>query len=90
MAKCLSMYYMYILRSFKNNDVYVGYTGDLKARFKLHNSGKVKSTKSNRPWVLIYYEAYKNKSDATKREIELKLHAAKKLLLDRLKRSLKI
>jgi len=82
------MYYVYILQSSSNKDIYVGYTTDLKNRFRLHNSGKVKSTKPHRPWIIVYYEAYKGKSDATKREKELKIHAAKNLLLSRLKTSL--
>lgn len=82
------MFYVYILQSSKNNDVYVGFTNNLKNRFNLHNSGKVKSTKAYQPWVLGYYEAYKSKFDATKREKELKTHAAKSELLKRLQKSL--
>lgn len=83
------MYYVYVLKSSKNNDKYVGFTNDLKTRYKSHNSGKVRSTKAYKPWVLLYYEAYKSKADATKRERELKMHAAKNELLKRLKYSLR-
>ena len=83
------MYYVYLLKSVKNGDVYIGYTSNLKNRFKRHNEGKVKSTKINKPWILIYYEAYRNKKDATRREKELKKHAAKEALLLRLTESLK-
>jgi len=82
------MYYVYILQSAIKKNIYVGYTNDLKARFKLHNSGKVKSTKAYCPWTLIYYEAYRGKLDATKREKQLKMHAAKNELLSRLRGSL--
>ncbi|KKQ92148.1 MAG: GIY-YIG catalytic domain protein [Candidatus Woesebacteria bacterium GW2011_GWA2_40_7] len=82
------MFYVYILQSTVNRDIYVGYSTDLKKRFALHNSGKVFSTKPYRPWVLIYYEAYKGKFDATIREKELKLHAAKQFLLKRLGNSI--
>ncbi len=37
-----------------------------------HNLAKVNSTKLGKPWELIYYEAYKNKEDATHREKMLK------------------
>lgn len=84
-----SMFYVYVLKSNKNKDIYVGYTADLKTRFKLHNSGKVKSTKPNKPWRLACYEAYRNKFDATKRERQLKMHAAKSELLKKLENSLK-
>ena len=79
------MFYVYVLRSLKNQDVYIGYSGDLKERIKYHNSGSVKATKDNLPWELIYYEAYKGKLDATKREKQLKNHRAKedlKILLE--------
>jgi putative endonuclease len=82
------MFYVYLLRSIVNKDVYVGYTTNLKTRFKQHNLGKVKSTKPHKPWTLIYYEAYKGKLDATKREKELKLHAGKNELLKHLRKSL--
>lgn len=83
------MYYAYALKSLKNGDIYIGSTGDLRARVKSHNSGKVRSTKAYKPWKLIYYEAYRAKADVTKRERELKMHAAKNELLKRLKNSLK-
>jgi len=82
------MYYVYALKSTKNGDIYIGSTEDLRTRVKLHNFGKVKSTKAYKPWGLIYYEAYLSKSDAAKRERELKIHAAKNELLKRLKNSL--
>lgn len=71
------MYYVYILKSLVNGDLYVGYTTDLKRRFAEHNSKKVLSTRVNIPWKLVYYEAYSGKHDATKREKQLKMHKAK-------------
>jgi putative endonuclease len=71
------MFYVYILKSNKNKDIYIGFSEDLKKRFKYHNGGLVKSTKANRPWKLIYYESYLDKRDAIKRERQLKNHRAK-------------
>ena len=71
------MFYVYLLKSSKNGDLYVGFSEDLRRRFNDHNAGKVTSTKPNRPWNLIYYEAYRSKKDATKREKQLKMHRAK-------------
>ena len=83
------MFYVYLLKSIKNGDLYVGYSGNLRLRFKQHNSKEVKSTKANAPWKLIYYEAYVNKLDATKREIELKKnHKIKEDLKIQVKNSL--
>ena len=66
------MFYVYILRSEKDNNLYTGYTNDLKRRLEEHNSGKNRSTKSRTPFTLVYYEAYKSQKDATRREKMLK------------------
>ena len=67
------MFYAYLLRSKKDNKLYIGYTNDLRRRLREHNSGKNKSTKYRRPLELIYYEAYKSEQDARRREKNLKL-----------------
>ena len=82
------MYYVYFILSLKNDDLYIGYTEDPRERFKQHNDGKVKSTKSLRPWVLVGYEAYRDKEDATKREYFLKTGQQREMLKIRLKNSL--
>lgn len=66
------MYYFYVLKN-KNNDLYFGYSEDLKKRILQHNSSMVKSTKPNIPYGLIYYEAYHSKNDAIHREQSIKL-----------------
>ncbi len=82
------MYYLYLLKSLKSKRVYVGYSSDLKTRVDAHNFGKVRSTKYYRPWKLIYYESYLDKNDASRRERQLKLHAAKDALLKQIVLSL--
>ncbi len=66
------MYYVYVLKSLKDNKFYTGYTDNLKRRFNDHNNGKVDSTKHRKPFMLIYYESYLNQQDATAREKYLK------------------
>jgi len=66
------MHYVYILKSEKNGRLYKGVTDDLKRRFKEHNSGNVPFTKNLKPWILIYYGAFIEKSDATREERFLK------------------
>ncbi|OGG25770.1 hypothetical protein A2960_05035 [Candidatus Gottesmanbacteria bacterium RIFCSPLOWO2_01_FULL_39_12b] len=65
-------FYAYILRSLKNSSLYIGYTSDLKKRFKEHNSGKNSATKPFIPYKLIFYEAFLNRIDAKNREKYLK------------------
>ena len=69
------MYYVYILKSKKDYLLYTGSTNDLRSRFKLHNSGKVYSTRNRRPFELVYYEAYRSEKDARMREHNLKLRS---------------
>lgn len=69
------MFYVYILKSKKDLKLYTGSTNDLRKRFREHNDGKVFSTKSRRPFEIIYHEAYKSEKDARKRESNLKLRS---------------
>lgn len=69
------MFYVYVLKSLTDNMNYTGSTNDLKRRFKEHNSGKVFSTRLRKPFILVYYEAYRNETDARMREHNLKLRS---------------
>ena len=77
-------YYIYILKSDKDGNFYVGYTNDLKQRLALHNDGKVQSTKNRRPLNLVYFEGCINQQDATKREKYLKTAWGKRYIKSRL------
>jgi len=85
-----SFYYVYVLRSSLDNKFYTGFTGDLDKRLKMHNSGKVTSTKDRRPFELIYYEGCLCQSDALHREKYLKTTYGKRYLYSRLKNYLKV
>lgn len=74
------MYFVYILRSLKNNDIYIGSTENITKRFILHNKGKVKSTKAYRPWQLLEKEEFNSRSDAVKHERFLKTGQQKEIL----------
>lgn len=67
------MYYVYVLKSKKDDNLYIGLTNNIERRIKEHNSGLVYSTKSRKPFSLVYYEAYNSRNDAIKRELNLKL-----------------
>lgn len=69
------MFYLYLLKSKKDGNLYIGSTNDLEKRIAEHNEGKVFSTKPRRPFELIYYEAYKSEIDARRREKNLKLRS---------------
>ena len=59
---------VYLLYSILHARTYVGQTGDVDSRVALHNSGKVRSTKPYRPWVLVYQEKYRTRAEAMTRE----------------------
>ena len=82
------MFYVYVIQSEKNGWRYVGFTDDLRKRFKKHNSNRVNSTKGRCPFRVIYYEACIDKFDAIAREKYLKSGMGKRYLKNRLKRFL--
>ncbi|MBL7960401.1 GIY-YIG nuclease family protein [bacterium] len=74
------MYFVYILISEKTNRYYIGHTQNTPARLKEHNSGLSKSTKSDIPWNLAYQESFKTRSEAMKREREIKNRKSRKFI----------
>lgn len=65
-------YFVYMLKSLKDEKFYTGHTADLKRRLKQHNSGRVRSTKARRPFELVYWESLKTRREAMLREREVK------------------
>ena len=80
--------YVYVLRSTKDGQFYVGLTRDLRARLLAHNKGLVPSTKRRVPLELIYWEGCLNESDAAQREKYLKSAWGKRYIKGRLRRYL--
>ena len=48
--------YTYVLKSKKDEKLYIGWTNDLVKRVKKHNKGKVEATRNRRLLRLVYYE----------------------------------
>ena len=66
------MWYVYILRC-NDSSLYTGISTDVVERLLRHNSGKgAKYTRFRKPVGLAYTEEFQNKSQALKREIEIK------------------
>ena len=61
-------YFVYILLSLKDGKFYIGSTSNLEQRIKYHKYGKNTSTASRLPIELIFYEAFRSKQDALRRE----------------------
>ena len=66
------MFIVYILRSIEHDRNYIGHTKNITNRLADHNRGKVRSTKAFAPWKVIYTETYGTKSEAFRREMEIK------------------
>ncbi|MBI3307106.1 MAG: GIY-YIG nuclease family protein [Candidatus Omnitrophica bacterium] len=58
------MFCTYVLRSKKDNKLYIGHTQDLEKRLEEHNAGLVQSTKSRIPFVLVHFEKFATRSEA--------------------------
>lgn len=66
------MNYVYIIRC-NDNTLYTGWTNNLEKRFAAHCNGKgAKYTRGRGPLELVYYEEFKEKKDAMKREYFIK------------------
>ena len=66
------MHYIYILEC-NDGTLYTGYTTDVKRRVKEHNEGMAsKYTRSRLPVHCVYTEEYQDKSEALKRELQIK------------------
>jgi putative endonuclease len=72
---------VYILFSASKNSYYIGYTGDdLTERLRKHNSNHKGFTGNIGDWICMYQECYDVKSDAMKREKQIKNWKSRKLI----------
>ena len=74
------MHYIYIIEC-SDGSLYTGYTNNLKKRIKAHNDKKgAKYTRGRTPVTLKYFEEFDSKTDAMKREAQIKKMRRKKKL----------
>jgi len=80
-------HFVYMLQC-KDDTFYIGYTTDLKRRVEEHNTSVkgAKYTRGRRPVELVYHVACESRSDAMKKEAQLKRlsRLQKEMLVDRL------
>ena len=65
------MHYVYVLKKPDSSMVYIGYSGNLKQRIAEHSRSA-----NHRGWLLVYYEAYRDETDARMRERKLKQYGS--------------
>jgi putative endonuclease len=71
------MFTVYEIISKSTNKIYIGQTMDIELRLRQHNGlengCRSKYTKQNKgPWILLYSEDHKTRTEALKREKQLK------------------
>jgi putative endonuclease len=67
------MFQVYALYSPKFDEIYIGYSTNAKKRLASHNHKRNKSyTKRYQPWKIVFTEEFDTRSEAMRRERELK------------------
>lgn len=74
------MYHVYALKSLIRNYIYVGISDNIGRRFEQHQRGYNKTTKPYLPFVIIYKEEFKSRTEARKKEKYLKSGIGKEFL----------
>ena len=68
----LTVSYIYVVEC-ADRSFYTGYTTDIVRRIKMHNAKKgAKYTRARGPVVLVYFEEFEKKSEATRAESTFK------------------
>ncbi|MEB8307877.1 GIY-YIG nuclease family protein [Staphylococcus xylosus] len=76
----MDKHYIYIVKC-KDGSLYTGYAKDVTQRVAKHNNGQgAKYTKIRRPVQLVYQEMFNTKSEALKREYEIKTYTRQQKL----------
>ena len=66
------MYYVCVLKNYRDGIRYVGSGESVEERLKRHNKGDYRFTKGHTPWKLVYEEQFDTRSEAVRREKFLK------------------
>ena len=84
-SEARAFYYVYLLKSQSHPDqIYVGFTRDLRERFRRHNQHDSPHTAKFAPWILVSYFAFSEKETALDFERYLKSHSGKAFTAKRL------
>ncbi len=73
-------FYIYIIHSPSIDKYYIGISSNLTERIKKHNTNHKGYTGKVNDWTLVHQEEFDNKSDALKREKQIKSWKSKKAI----------
>jgi putative endonuclease len=74
------MYYTYIIYSSTINKYYVGSYQDIEGRLQDHLNSRSKYTKVAKDWELKYFETFLTRSEACRREMQIKKMKSRKYI----------
>ncbi|MFH0734985.1 MAG: GIY-YIG nuclease family protein [bacterium] len=80
------MFNTYIIYSKTLDKYYIGSTENIEDRLVRHNRGSSKYTSKAKDWILVYTEKFDTKSEAIKREYEIKRQKSRKYIEKLLKK----
>jgi putative endonuclease len=78
------MWYVYVLRSARDKELYIGSTDDISRRLSQHNSGEIEATKDRVPLILESFIAVKDQAKAAKLESYFKTGSGRAILNKRI------
>ena len=84
----MDFWYVYVLRSIKDGQFYIGSTSDVQRRLQQHQRGENVSTAKRLPVELLYFEAHRSKEDTLRKEKYFKTTKGKVTLRQVLRDSL--
>ncbi|MBN8667177.1 MAG: GIY-YIG nuclease family protein [Chitinophagales bacterium] len=73
-------YFVYIIYSSQIDQYYIGHTENLKDRLFRHQNSGSKATKKAKDWVMVYSENFESRSEAARREKEIKAKKSRKYI----------
>ncbi len=76
------MFSVYILRSESSSRFYIGCAADVSARLAEHQRGQTISTRGRGPWDLVYEEAFGTRTEALRRERQIKSWKSHRMIED--------
>lgn len=74
------MFEVYAIKSVNRNYLYIGLTNNFERRFKQHNEGQNRTTKSYAPFIVVFKETLPNRVKARERDKYLKSGSGKEYL----------
>ena len=74
------MWYTYIIYSYIIDHYYIGYSEDIDKRLAHHLSGTSRFTSRANDWKIVYSEQFATKTEAIKREREIKRMKSRKYI----------